>query len=139
MIEVLGVKRVLTLTILLLVNMALAGGLYGILIPQTGRTEMDLRSARAAVQTRRTEIQTLQTEYQQIQEQKNLFGDLDRAKFFTTQDRVEARRMIEGIQAESKVLSAKYSIGAAEIVEDPVAAVSDHVIMRSPVSVKVDA
>lgn len=139
MIQVLGVKRVLTLTILLLVNMALAGGLYGVLIPQTDKTERDLRVARAAVQARRSEIQTLQTEYQQIQEQKNLFGDLDKAKFFTTQNRVEARRMIEAIQSESRVLSARYSIGAAEIVEDPAAAVSDHVIMRSPVSVKVDA
>lgn len=139
MIKVLGVKRVLTLMILLLVNMALAGGLYGVLIPQTEKTERDLRVARAAVQTRRTEIQTLQTEYQQIQEQKNLFGDLDKARFFTTQDRVEARRMIEAIQAESNVLSAKYSIGAAEVIEDPVASIADHVIMRSPVSVKVDA
>lgn len=139
MIQILGAKRVLTLAILFLVNIALAAALYTIFIPEKTQTEQELRVTKAAVASRRGEIQTMQTEYQQIQQQKSLFGDLEKARFFTTQDRVEARRMIEAIQGTSKVLSAKYAIGAAEVLENEQASAAGHVILHSPLSVNIDA
>ena len=125
MIQILGFKRVITLAALLLVNIILAAAVYYFLIPQKDKTEAELRGVKGAIESRRSEIATMQTEYELIQEQKNLFGNLEQSKFFSAQDRVEARRMIESIQATSHILSAKYSIGAAEVVEDPVAAASD--------------
>ena len=139
MIQILGAKRVLTLAILAMANIFLAAALYYVFIPQKAKVEQDLRVTKAAVAQRRTEIQTMQTEYEQIQEQKNLFGDLERAQFFSAQDRVEARRMIETIQATSKVLSAKYQIGAAEVRENEKASAAGHVILHSPLSVDIDA
>ena len=139
MIQILGAKRVLTLAILVLANVILAAALYFVFIPQKIKTEQDLRVTKAAVASRRNEIQTMQTEYQQIEEQKSLFGDLEKAQFFSTQDRVEARRMIETIQGTSKVLSAKYAIGAAEVLENEQASAAGHVILHSPLNVKIDA
>lgn len=139
MIQILGAKRVITLSILLLVNLALGAGLYYILVPQKTKTQMELRVAKSAVASRRDQIQTMQTEYQQIQEQKDLFGDLEKARFFTIQDRIEARRMIESIQQESKVLSAKYSIGAAEVQENEKASAAGYVILHSPISLNIEA
>lgn len=139
MIQILGAKRVLTLAVLALANIFLAAAVYYVFMPQNIKAEQGLRAAKAAVAGRRNEIQTMQTEYQQIQEQKNLFGDLEKARFFTTQDRVEARRMIEAIQASSKVLSAKYSIGAAEVRENEQASDAGYVILHSPLSINIDA
>lgn len=139
MIQVLGVKRVFTLVALVVVIAVLAGALYGVVIPQKEATERELRTTKAAVSARRAEIDVMQNEYQQIQEQKNLFGDLEKAQFFSTQDRVEARRVIEEIQAMSRVLSAKYAIGAADVRENTNIQTADHVILHSPVSMTVDA
>jgi hypothetical protein len=139
MIQVLGFRRVAILTALLLANAVLAAMVYYVLIPQKDKTENELRTVKGVIDSRRNEIATLKTQYELIQEQKNLFGNLEKAKFFTTQDRVEARKMMEAIQSTSRVLSAKYSIGAAEVIEDPVAAVADHVILHSPISVSIDA
>jgi hypothetical protein len=139
MMKVLGLKRILTLAILLGLNAMLAITLYFFIIPGEDQTSTDLRSTRSAVEVKRGEIKILQTQYQEIQEQKTLFGDLDHSGFFGTQDRVEARRTIEAIQHESHVLSAKYNINAVAVKENPLAMESEHVLLQSPVSVKVDA
>lgn len=139
MIKVLGIKRVLTLLILFGVNVALAAMLYFIVLPSKDSTEKELRTTRSAVQSRRTEVTRMQTEYQQIQEEKNLFGDLENSGFFGTQDRLEARRTMESIQSASHVLSAKYNINAVVVKENTASAMSDHVILQSPVTVQLDA
>jgi hypothetical protein len=139
MIKVLGFKRVVTLACLLAANIVLAGLLYGVLTPQMTKTEQDLRRVRGGVTARRTEVATLKTEYEQIQEQKSKFEDLERSGFFQTQDRVAARKLIEDIQAESSILSARYDIQAINVKEDPIAAQSDYVILHSPVKVSLDA
>ncbi len=139
MMKILGAKRVIMLASLLAVNAVLGAFLYLVLIPQKTGTENELRKVRGAVTARRTEVATLKTEYEQIQEQKNLFGDLQRSGFFDTQDRLGARKVIEQIQAESDVLGARYDIKAVNVQENPIAAQSDHVIMHSPVTVSLDA
>jgi hypothetical protein len=139
MIKVLGIKRVLTLLILFGINVALAAMLYLVVLPSKDKTEQELRTTRAAVQSRRTEVTRLQTEYQQIQQEKSLFGDLENSGFFGTQDRLEARKTMESIQSASHVLSAKYNINAVMPKENSAAALSDHIVLQSPVSVQIDA
>ncbi len=139
MIQILGFKRVLTLAVLVAACAVLAGALYYVVIPQKTKTENELRATRAAVNARRNEVATLKTEYEQIQEQKAQFGNLQQSGFFGTQDRVEARRLIEQIQSSSDVLSARYDIKAVEVQENPLAALSDHVVLHSPMSVSLDA
>ena len=139
MIQVLGFKRVITLAVLLLANVVLAGLVYYVLIPQKEKVRAELSNIEGVISSRRSEIETMKTEYELIQEQKSLFGNLEKSKFFSVQDRVEARKMMEAIQSTSRVLSTKYSIGAATVIENPTAAVSDHVILHSPITVSVDA
>lgn len=139
MIQILGIKRVLTLAMLIAVNLVLAGFLYGVVVPGEATTQNDLRRTRGAVESRRTEIQRLKTEYQEVQEQKTQFGDLEHAGFFGMQDRVQARKTMEAIQEKSRVLSARYNINAVAVKENPLAAESDHVLLQSPVSVSIDA
>lgn len=139
MIQILGFRRVITLAILIAANLALAGALYSLVLPQKDKTERELRSTRSAVNARRDEVATLKNEYEQIQEQKNLFENLQQAGFFTVQDRINARKTIEQIQKESKVLAARYDIQAIQVQESPLAAEADHVLLHSPMSFSLDA
>lgn len=139
MIQILGFRRVITLAILIAVNLALAGALYSLILPQKDKVERELRTTRSAVNARRTEVATLKNEYEQIQEQKNLFENLQNAGFFTTQDRINARKTIEQIQRESKVLAARYDIQAIQVQENPAAATADHVLLHSPMKFSLDA
>lgn len=139
MIKILGFRRVITLAIMVAVNLVLAGALYTLILPQKDKTEQELRNTRSAVNARRNEVATLKNEYEMIQEQKNLFENLQDAGFFTTQDRIDARKTIEQIQLESKVLAARYDIQAIEVRENTLAAGADHVILHSPIKVTLDA
>lgn len=139
MMKVLGAKRVFTLVALFLLNAVLAGSLYYVVIPQRDDTQTELNKVKGAISNRRTEIATLKAEYDQIQQQKALFGELEQSGFFNKQDRIEARHTMDAIQSKSKVLAARYTINAVEVVDNPLAAVSDHVILHSPVNVTIDA
>lgn len=139
MIKILGVKRVLTLAILVAVNAILAFAAYSVTLPQKEKAEAELRSTKANIAQRRDEMIRLKTEYEQIQQQKNLFEKLQEAGFFSLQDRLQARRTIEQIQTLSKILSTKYDIQAIQVQENQIAAASDHVILHTPVKITVDA
>jgi hypothetical protein len=139
MIKILGAKRVIILAVLVALNAVLGGFLYYMIIPQKETTERQLRSTRAAVETRRTEVSRLQSEFEQIQEQKSQFGHLEKSGFFSNQDRLGARKTMEMIQSTSRVLAARYQIDAAQVTEDPLATETNHVLLKTPVRVSVDA
>lgn len=139
MIQILGLKRIVTLAVLFALNVVLGVALYYFITPEKTRVENELRRVTGEVATRRTETEKLRTEYQLIQEQKSKFVELQKAGFFNVQDRVEARKMIEAIQANSHVLAAKYSLMPAEVVENKFAAEADHVVLRSPISFSIEA
>ena len=112
MIQILGLRRVVLLSSLMVANIALAGIVYSVLIPKKDKLTAELNETTGMIESRRSEISTMKNEYQLIQQQKALFSNLDKAKFFTTQDRVEARKMMAMIQSTARVLSARDSIGA---------------------------
>ncbi len=138
-VQILGVRRLVILGALIVLNGVLGATLYYGVIPQREKVERDLRMVRSAVDTRRNEVTRMRTEFDQIQEQKGLFENLESAGFFGTQNRLEARRIIETIQSTSRVLSARYSIDPANVVETPDVKNAGHVLLQSPVRVTIDA
>lgn len=139
MIQVIGYKRLLMLAILFGANVFLAGMVYYVVMPQKSKTDVELNTAKAAVQARRAEVSRMKADYEQVQEQKDRFEKLRQSGFFGKQDRAEAKNLIASIQSTSRVLGATYQIGAAALTEEGAVAESGHVLMSSPVSVSISA
>lgn len=137
--EVLGLKRVLGLGLGLLVNGVMALLLYLYLMPATQSRTAELETLRAEVSTRTTEVAGLRQEIEAFEGQKTAFEDLKRLGFFSAQDRVTAREKIDEIRNLSKLLSIHYKIEPATYAKDSLIAKAKHVIVTSPLSVRLDA
>lgn len=139
MIQILGIKRILTLLILAGINAALAAGVYLFFIPHNQQLGAELTNLTSQVSAKRADTERLQSEYQVIQEQKVYFSGLEAAGFFSDQNRAVARQRVNDIQRFTNVLSAKYNITSAQVEKTALADEAGYVVLNSPVTVDVEA
>ncbi|HEY8190789.1 MAG TPA: hypothetical protein VIG74_00085 [Alphaproteobacteria bacterium] len=139
MISVLGMKRVIGLTLLLLLNAGLAAGVYMYLMPQSEQLERETRSLRGQISMKLADSEKLRLEHQQIQDQKSRFEDLTAAGFFSDQNKVLARTKIEAVQKYSGVLSAAYNISPATTTSGIITEGTGHMLLDTPVSLTIEA
>lgn len=139
MIRVLGARRIFLLLSLLGIAGFLAVVYFYFLLPQKDRAESDLRRVRAETMSTEQQLRTLTQEIEQFESQKVLFEKLDGLGFFNAQDRVLARERFEVMQQMSRVLSAKYEIKPAKIIEDELAQEAGYGVLNSEISVSLEA
>lgn len=139
MIAVLGMQRVLILAALVLLNALLAVGVYMYLIPQSDLKVRELRGLRGQVSTLRSDIDRMQVEFEQLEEQKAEFELLSKDGFFKDQSRRQAEDIFNEIQKKSGVSKAIASVQAGVIEDNEEAAKAEHKILKSPISVKLEA
>lgn len=139
MIGILGIRRVVALSVLLTISIVMGLLLYFYILPENAKVERDLRVVRASVASARAELEKLQNDMAFFQEQKGLYDNLEQIGFFSRQDRFDARRRIEAIQNESNILHMHYNIKPAVVEENKEAAKADYVVLKTPATVDVDA
>lgn len=139
MIEIIGFKRLAAILIFLSLNTAAGASVYFYFLPKNESLSKELRSVRASIVQKTQETEGLRTSYQEIQKQKTFFDNLKNSGFFSDQDRIVARQKIESIQAFTNVLEASYSIQPAQIDMNPIAKEAGHIVIDSPVNIKVKA
>lgn len=139
MMRVLGIKRVLVLFVLVVINAAAAGLLYGYLMPEQIKTERALRSERSQIGKVQGDIARLQVEFDQLEEQQARFDALRNDGFFKDQDRREAEELLQQIQRSTKVNSALANIGAGSFETNEEAAKAGHRVLVSKVDLTIAA
>lgn len=139
MMQILGLRRVITLAALVAVNLCFAALLYLYLSPHNDDLAQRLNTLTAQVSGKRGDLEKLRGEYQIIEQQKAYFGTLQASGFFSDQNRAIARQRIDQIQKFTGVLAAKYNIGAAGIEKTPDADDAGYVVLNSPISIDIDA
>lgn len=70
MIGILGIRRVIALSVLLVISVAMGFLLYFYILPENAKVERDLRVVRASVSSARAELEKLQNDMEFFQEQK---------------------------------------------------------------------
>ncbi|MEC8664882.1 MAG: hypothetical protein VXY16_05375 [Pseudomonadota bacterium] len=139
MIQVIGLKRLIILSVLLAFNAALGAGLYLYVMPENLSVTRQLSSTRSQVATMRNDAQELRGDIEQIEDKKSYFTNLQTVGFMSDQNRLVARRRIMDIQQYSKVLKAKYDIGSAVVMDDENLSNSDQVVLSSELAINIDA
>lgn len=139
MIQLIGIKRLTVILVLVALSGLLGAASYLYMIPQNAKLEQELRSIVADASFKRSEADRFRQEMTEIQDEKNTFQSLETLGFLGEQSRLDARKRIEAIQGYSRVLTARYNIepGVSENVET--AAEADRVILKSPITIEVDA
>ena len=138
MINILGVQRIIVLTILVLVNAALGAGVYYFLLPEIDKQERVLRAVRGQVNTVRYDIERLQVEFEQFEEQQERFESFKAKGFFQQQNRRQVEKILEEIQGVSGVLSAKVAINPASVETNPEAEKADYKVLKSTVQAQLN-
>ena len=139
MIESIGKKRIAFVALFAVITGTLAAGYYLYFLPQQEKLESELRTTRSQVSAKRGDIQRLSEEYKQIQEQKAYFQNLEDAGYLFDQSRAVASRRIEDAQKFSRILSARYTIEPAKILQQEDAEKAGYVILSSPISIELEA
>lgn len=139
MIEILGMRKVMLGGILLVLNLCLGAFLYFYLSPQSVKSERELRALRGQVTEKTAKTDELRTQNGVIERQKEEYENLRAAGFFSEQNRLVAQRRIEEIQKFTHVLTAQYDVKPAQVNKTTPAAEFDHVVLDSPVNIKIDA
>lgn len=139
MIKVLGKKRILLLAALAALNVLFAALVYLYLIPQTEGQEKGLKSISSKVKTVQKDLDFIQQEFDQLEIQKEQFEKLRVKGFFDAQKRRQAEDILQQIQKQSEVISAKASIGAGKTIENEEAKKAAHVVLESPINIRIEA
>lgn len=139
MIDILGIKRILVLTLVIAINGILAFFVYANLVPQYEKQERELRSIQGQISTTGQRLDQILTEFDQIEQQKIRFDALKDRGLFDSQNRIKAQDLLESILFQSKVTSAKATIGGGKSAPHPSVAESGYNVLTSPISIEIQA
>jgi predicted phage tail protein len=139
MIAVLGIKRVIVLLFLAAACALLGAAVYMYLIPEVAAKQREFRSVQGQVSTLRGDINRMQVEFEQLEDQKEEFEALAADGFFKDQSRRQAELILNKIQKTSGVSKAIASIDSGIIEDNEEAKKAEHKILKSPISVKLEA
>lgn len=139
MIDVLGIKRIFILLVLAALNLILLASVYGYLQPANADKSLQLRRVSAKVKTLEAEVADYQVEFSQLTSKQQQFDELKDSGFFSEQGRREAQAIFERIQSEANVISATANIQPGILVDDAEAAKADHRILKSDITVRIEA
>jgi len=139
MIGIIGVKRLLILLVLIIINLLLGAIIYMYVLPEKQTADQNLRSLRGQLSTVQSDLDKMHIEFEQLEKRQDRFDNLKDHGFFSDQDRGDAKKLLSSVQKQSKVISAIVSVKAGSIEDNIDAQKSNHKMLVSPVEVEIKA
>lgn len=139
MLKILGSKPIFFLMFLILLNAGSGALLFYYLEPEAQASEQQLEQVKAEVEKKRQEVAGMKEEFTLLQSQLRDFKELEARGFFNDQNRVAAQESFEQLRTLSGLLKAKYNIKPGQMVENPLAASANHVVLKSLVEVEMES
>ena len=139
MIRVLGIKRIILLTVLVAINAALGAAVYLHIVPEADNKNIELATLRSQNSTTQADITRLQVEFDQLDAQREEFEELRRKGFIGTQDRRQAEKLFVKIGEEAGVFNSVASVQRGTIEDNAEAEKAGHKVLKSPILVQIKA
>lgn len=139
MIGKIGLKKTIILAVLVLTLAGLAAIYELSLVPKVTEARQKLDAVNAEVASLQSDVDEMRADFVLFQKEKKLYDDIERMGFFNNQDRVLARERFDTLQKLSKVISARYEIKSANVVEVGNPESVEYVVLESPISVELSA
>ncbi len=139
MINVIGIKRIIILAVLVVLNIGLASVNYLYFAPDIHKSDRKMRTLRNQLSAVRSDIDKLQIESEQLEEQRDSYELIKSEGFFSNQVRSEAKELLSKIQTESKVIKAIANVKAGVLLDDEDAGKANHKVLLSPIEIEIQA
>lgn len=139
MIEMIGPVRAAIIVMLLALNLSLGYAYYNYLSPNTELYEMQIGNVSAENRALRENVLNLKSGFTQIRDKLSSFKKLEARGFFTDQSRDTAQTLFNEFRLLSNLLAVRYQIRPPTIVRDNRAKEADYVILKSAVTVDMEA
>lgn len=139
MIERIGPRKTFFILVLIGLIAVLAAANYLVLEPKSVETKQTLDMTIGESSVLRSEVEKMRADLVEAEKQKAFYDAITRMGFFNDQDRVIARQRFETMQKMSKIISARYEIRPATILEDANSERTGFVIMESAITVSLAA
>ena len=135
MIKLLGIRRLLTLTVMAAILVVL-GAIYLLWIsPSAADANTQVNMLDGEIAQLQTNISTTKEQIEETRDNLPFFRRLDAVGFFEEQDRFQAQRAIEEIRRESGIKSARFSIGVLQDINSPKAQEAGYRLVVSDIEV----
>ena len=110
MIKLIGLKRILTLFILVLFNVALALTFFLWMEPERQKSEVELRGLNSQIAKLRNDILNIKEEIKRTEQNMPYYEAMDRLGFFSGQDRFMADELIKQLGDNSGLKTVRFTI-----------------------------
>lgn len=137
MIEVLGLKRVIILAVLVILNAGFGYATFMYFDPELAKIDRDMRKEQGRERTIRTDISNIQLEFEQLETQQGVFNMLQDRGFFSNQSRRNAQGVFLDAERLSGVTQAVVNVRPGVVVANEDAAKADHILLQSVVDITV--
>ncbi len=139
MIGIIGVKRLLILLVLLVINLFLGSVIYLYVLPEKESKDIELRGLRGQLSTVQRDLDKMHIEFEQLKKRQDRFDALKESGFFSDQDRGDAKKILSSVQKQSKVISAIVSVKSGVVEDNIEDQKSNHKMLISPIEIEIKA
>ena len=136
MIKLLGIKRLMTLLMVIAVAAVLAAIQFLWIAPASMDANNQVNGLNGEIGTLQNNIATVKEQIQETRENIPYYDRLKTVEFFSVQDRFAAQRVISGFQQESGIASAEFTIGQLVDVNEPMATEIEYRLAVSPIQIE---
>lgn len=135
MIKLVGMKRLLFLIVLLVLNLAVAGGYFAGVDPMLQSGQQQLNAVNAEIADLQTKIATIQQDIAFVKENMPKYEDMQKKGFFQAQDRFEIERTLENLRTTSGLAGFSFSISEVQDIPNADAEATDHKVVTSRITI----
>ncbi len=134
-----GKSRLFIVFVLFVLNVFMAGVVTQFFMPETTRLSREVSKTERDLRKTKADVRTFKEKYQEIEAEKEKYNALIKNGFFGGQDRARVRDLFDSLQDVSHVFRATYTVSPALFEKNENIRKAGHVILNSPVTVRVDA
>jgi hypothetical protein len=135
MIKLIGLKRIIILSVLLALNLIIFSAYFIGIFPQRLEADSQLAAVQGEISELRGKIGTIKQEMAYLQENVPKYRDLEKKGFFLNQDRFLIGRMMEELRVKAGITSFSFQIADVEEIPNPDAAAMGHRLVNSRITV----
>ncbi len=139
MIEVIGLKRLMILALLILLNTALALLTYLYVVPESDLAKNTLRNMEQQVSRAHAELGRMQVEFEILEKQQGRFDALKKEGYFSRQVRSDAKELFRDVRERSGVFSALANVTPGVTSDDYGVSKVKYKILTSVITVNIEA
>ena len=139
MIDIIGMKRILTIGIIIAMAFVLSASAYFFMTPNIQTINNEYSSVSSQASTKRGEVLSLRQEFTELQGTIRDFRLLEEEGFFINQNRLEASEIVENFRDIVGLNKARLEIDPGEILENQKAQEAGHVFLQSKLNLSLEA